>query len=315
MQIDKGKATYTPNSIGGGCPFLSKAVNGGFTSYEEKIDSTKIRSRSKSFMDHFSQAILFYDSQTAPEKQHIKDALSFELSKVLTPAIKQRMVNDLTNINMELAVYVAQKTGITKPAKRIDWQNGAVPADADPAYYAPVLKKPAIAVSKALSMAVKTPGSIDTRQVAVLIAQGVDEISLDKITRELQEKGAGVQLIAPDLSVVKSVKGKTFTPNHSLFNTASVLFDAVYIPGGKKSIQFLCAEPDAIHFVNEAYRHCKAIGADKDAELFIQLTNIHISTDKKNEPGIILDGNTPSFINAIAVHRFWERENERKVPA
>ncbi|MFT3902695.1 MAG: catalase [Niabella sp.] len=309
MQIHKGKAHYSPNSIGGGCPFLSKAAEGGFTSYAERIDARKIRGRSESFRDHFSQAILFYDSQTVPEQQHIKDAFSFELSKVTIPGIRQRMVNTLTNINMDLAKYVAAKLGLPAPKKAMPVTNGALPADGDPKDYDPIKKKPPIEKSAALSMAQTKSGSISSRCIAVLAADGTDAKTVMELKKKATAKGAKIKIIAPNLGTIKASDKSVINVDETLFNTASVLFDAVYIPGGAKAIEALLNEPDAVHFVNEQFRHCKAIGASPEADTFIKNTFV------KKGAGVSLNGNIDQFLKDIGLHRFWEREMERKVPA
>jgi catalase len=320
QQIDKGKSSYSPNSVGGGCPFLAKASEGGFTSFQERIDSSKIRGRSKSFLDHFSQATLFYNSQSEAEKQHIKDAFSFELSLVNFPEIRQKVVDHFSNVDLGLAQYIANKIGAVPPKKPMPVQNGAIPADGNPKAYQPVKGKSAIDKSAALSMANTIKNTIKSRQVAVLIADGVDEASLKNLNSKLLAEGAMVKLVAPRLSPVKGSKGGSFTPDKTFFNAASVLFDAVYIPGGSQSVAALREEPDAIHFVNEAFRHCKAIGADKEAIAFLEDTYItqKLGTDLKKDHssnGLITNGNFKSFRDAVAQHRFWEREMLSKVPA
>ena len=232
QQIDKGKSSYSPNSVGGGCPFLAKAAEGGFTSFQERIDSSKIRGRSKSFLDHFSQATLFYNSQSEAEKQHIKDAFSFELSLVNFPEIRQKVVDHFSNVDLGLAQYIANKIGAVPPKKPMPVQNGAIPADGNPKAYQPVKGKSAMDKSGPLSMANTIKNTIKSRQVAVLIADGVDEASLKNLNNKLSAEGAMVKLIAPRLSPVKGSKGSSVTPDKTFFNAASVLFDAVYIPGG-----------------------------------------------------------------------------------
>jgi len=312
MQINKGKSSYNPNSTGGGCPFQAKMSEGGFTSYDERIDAHKVRNRSKSFFDHFSQAKLFYNSQAPYEQQHIKDALSFELSKVMNEDIRQRMIDVLTNVDMGLAQYVADKTGMPIPKKAQKVENKARPADAYAKDYAPVIKEPSIDKSAALSMANTVKDSIDSRQIAVLVADGVDDTVLSKLEESIKAAGGETVKVAPKLGKVKGSAGNTIACDKTLFNSASVLFDAVYVPGGEKSIKALSAEPDAIHFVNEAYRHCKAIGMDKDAGPFIEQTNLQNAGD---DEALITDGNIKAFIKAVAQHRLWQREAKRKVPA
>ena len=319
QQIDKGKVSYSPNSLGGGCPFMAKAAEGGFTSYQERIDSSKIRGRSKSFLDHFSQATLFYNSQSEPEKQHIKDAFSFELSLVNVPEIRQRVVDHFSNVDLDLAQYIANKIGAVPPKKPMPVRNGAIPADGNPKAYQPVKLKSSLEKSAALSMANTVKNTVRSRQVAVLIADGVDDATLVDLKKIMQGEGAMLKFIAPKLSPVKTLKGALITPDKTLFNAASVLFDAVYIGGGSKSIAALRNEPDALHFVNEAFRHCKAIGCAADGLPFLEDTYLpkklgDLSQDQ-SAMGVITNGNIKNFRNAVARHRFWEREMESKVPA
>jgi catalase len=77
-------------------------------------------------------------------------------------------------------------------------------------------------------------------------------------------------------------------------------------------------EPNSIHFVNEAYKRCKAIATGADGVAFLKETFVNeIELKKLNmgETGVITDGNADKFIKCIAKHRFWNREEFRKVPA
>ena len=198
-------------------------------------------------------------------------------------------------------------------------QNGSIPADGNPKAFQPFKGKSQVDRSEALSMANTVKNTIKSRQVAVLIADGVDEASVNNIINKLTGEGAVVKLVAPKLGPVKAGNGKQFTPDRTLFNAASVLFDAVYVAGGAKSVAALRNEPDALHFVNEAFRHCKPVGVDKDAVPFLEdtylaqkLVDLYADHSAK---GVITNGNLKNFRNAIARHRFWEREMENKVPS
>jgi len=320
--INKGQSSYHPNSLGGGCPYQAKMAEGGFTSYTERIDAKKIRERSPSFFDHFSQATLFYNSQSDAEKNHIIDALSFELGKLQTPAIRERMVMILQHIDKSLANAVAYNLGIhvPKPDKII---NHSIPADADPKKYQPVIVKPYLDQSAPLSMANTPKDSVKTRQVAILAADGVNEKSISAIQKALTAQGATPEIIAPRQGVIVTEGGIELTVQQSLLTAASVLYDAVYVPGGANSVGTILEEPDAIHFLNEAYRHCKAIAADESAMQVLEGTYFFrkIPDDKaqQEQEGIIIarDGKqlATAFIRAIAMHRFWDREKPKKVPA
>jgi catalase len=323
--INKGKSSYSPNTLGGGCPFQAKAMEGGFTSYTERIDGKKIRERSPSFFDHFSQARLFFNSQSEPEKNHIVDALRFELGKVQTVAIRERMLAVLANIDKGLANEVAYGLGLSIPKELDGTLNQSIPADRDPQAYESVNKEGSLAKSPALSMANTIKDSIATRKIAFLVADGVNEKSLDTVKEALISAGATVDVIAPRLGVVISENDVTIEVQQSLLTAASVLYDAVYVPGGTNSVATLAAEANAVHFLNEAFKHCKAIAGDASANQILEATYF----SKKLPPddaletvlreGIVVSGNHKTladrFIKAIAQHRFWEREKPRRVPA
>jgi catalase len=319
QMINKGQTSYEPNTLGGGCPFQAMMKKMGFASFMERIDAKKVRSRSKSFTDHFSQATLFLNSQSEAERNHLTDALRFELGKVQTPEIRQRMVNLLTQVDKDLANQVAAALGL-KAGKPEEPMNHSVPADDDPKHYQPRKVKLSLQSSKALSMANTVKDSIQTRKIAILAADGVDEASLINLKKAVEAKGGQTKIIAPVLGAIKSSSGKSITVDESFLIATSVVYDAIFIPAGAKSSDALIGEPDALHFINEAYKHCKAIGADGEGADVIEASYIGLSPNEGKEEGIVTAENNPGklardFIAAVAKHRFWEREPDRKVPA
>ena len=317
--IDKGRVAYEPNTLGGGCPFQSMAKDGGFTSYQEKIDGHKIRTRSDSFRDHFTQAALFFNSQSDAEQTHIVNALSFELGKVEINAIRERIVFLLNQIDETLASKVAANLGIEIPSKLDKPMNMGYPADANPDDYQPIPKKDVkIKKSDALSMANTVKDTIKTRKIAFLVADGFDANDVKTMKNALEKQGATAKIIGMKSKSVKDANGGEMKVDHALRTVASVLFDAVYIPGGEKSVNALSEEADAIEFVNEAFRHCKAIAATGEGVNFIK--NETYAGRTQSDKAVILSEDigkdtAQNFINAIAEHRNWERETARKVPA
>ncbi|RYU93140.1 catalase [Emticicia agri] len=313
--INQGRVSYNPNSLGGGCPFQAKAMQGGFQSYTERIDGKKIRGRSKSFFDHFSQATLFYESQSEAEKQHLTDALRFELGKVETIAIRERMVGLLSQINKNLAKNVADALGLKVPETLEQPVNHSIPADGNPEDYQPVAGKPPVKKSEALSMNSTSKNTIKTRQIAVLAANGFDEKSLNDFKKALEKEGAMLTIIAPKLGTIKSAGGNETKVNQSLLTAASVLFDAVFVCAGGKSVETLLEEPDAVEFVDEAYKHCKPMAAVGDGVELLKASNRikkELGKDTSLPLGILVDKSPEEFVSAIAQHRFWEREKKDK---
>ena len=313
--INTGRVSYEPNSIGGGCPFQAAMAEGGFNSFDERIDARKVRARSPSFHDHFSQATLFYNSQSDAEKKHLIDAFRFELGKVEIPEIRARMIGILTQVDKRLAAEVGKGLGI-KPAQPEQPINRSFGADTDPKSVQPKKVKSSVEISEALSMANTVKNTVKSRKVAALIANGFDGKHLDAMKKALSAEGALLKTVAPALGVIEKAEGNGIPADFSLLTAASVLFDAVYIPGGKRSIATLSGNADACHFVDEAYKHCKAICATGETAPF--LDNTHAS-EAQDDAAVIIASKpgdaAKDFIAAIANHRNWDREAVRKVPA
>ncbi len=325
QRIDRGKTSYGPNSLGNNDPAQVGEADGGFKSYQERIDARKVRARSDSFRDHFSQARLFYNSQSEPEKNHLVDAFSFELGKVKAVSVRQRMIGILSLVDQGLAAEVAFALGLQVQEEVEKPINKSLPADADPSDYEPIQVKEKLKKSAALSMQNTIKDTIKSRKIAVLAADGVDTKSFQAVVDTIRAQGGIVHVIAPKLGEVTGTDKKKIPVEESFLTGASVLYDAIYIPGGKDSVATLQSNADAVHFLNEAFKHCKAIAADVEASPVLEATYFfskvyqEFSAETVLDDGIIVDQDPKSlvdkFIKAIAQHRFWEREKSRKVPA
>jgi len=323
--INRGKTSYNPNTLGNGYPLQAKASEGGFNSYPERIDARKVRARSKSFFDHFSQAKLFFNSQSDPEKNHIVDAFSFELGKVNFPEIRERMLGILGLIDKDLAGQVAFALRLPVPETPQQPVNHSIPADGDPADFESYIFESSLTSSEALSMANTPKDSIKTRKIAFLAADGVDATSLQTVKTALEGAGAIVEILAPRHNYIVAENDEKIPVTHSLLTVASVFYDAVYVAGGTNSVATIEADADAIHFLNEAFRHCKAIAADASAMQVLEATYFakKLPADFSDKSilaeGVIVSDDSSAlaekFMVAIAQHRFWEREKPRKVPA
>ncbi len=313
MDISKGQTSYFPNSLGGGCPHLAKMAEGAFTSYEERIDAKKIRTRSESFNDHFSQPALFYRSLAIWEQKHIMDAYTFELGKCKHKYIKERMLFVISQIDSELAKKVADGLGLKVPKSIEEPLNQAIGADANVKNQQPSKKKNYLDKAPTLSQSNTKFDSISTRQIAVLAADGFSMSDFKIMKKALEKEGAICKIIAPHGGTIKCVEGMEHEVDAAIMTTESVLFDAVYIPGGKKSIDALMKETKFIKFVNEAFKHCKAIAFDKDVEDFLMTTYV---SDFKDDKAIIINEKPQIFIEAISKHRNWDRiDVANKIPA
>lgn len=313
QQIVKGKVSYEPNSIGGGCPFQAMMSEGGFASHQERVSGTKIRARSESFVDHYSQAKLFYNSQSDYEKTHLQNALIFELSKVTIPEIRERVVGQLNFIDKSLAQNVASKVGVE--VKELEFPNQSLPADSNPADLQSEEREAHTRASEALSMANTVKNTIQGRKIGFIVASGADFGIINDLKNKLEDQNAVVEIIAPSLAQVKTDKGEALTPKHSLTSTASVCFDALFIGAGEEAAKDLMNAENkhkVLHFINEAYQHCKAIYFGEGTEAIYK--NSNVAMKKHEDPAIVTwEDSDPDhkFTEAIANHRVWELEAER----
>jgi len=327
--INRGKVSYEPNSIGGGCPIQARSIAGGFVSFPEQLDGAKARVRSEKFFDHFSQAALFFRSQSEPEKDHIVEALRFELGKVERAPIRERMVAMLNLVDNELAGRVGEGLGL--PAiPRIDPPiNHSIPADGDPARFQPHMRRNSngrrIATSPALSMANTVRNTVATRKVAILAADGVDMASIKEVRNALLRGGAQGKIVAPRLGTLAGDDGEETAIDFSLLTASSVLFDAVYVPGGSASVATLVEDRDALEFITEAYRHCKAIAATTEGVGLLEacpgvLSGKSDRTKQAKAADGVLASRDPAggafsqhFLAAISQHRFWDRARRNRL--
>lgn len=298
--INRGQVAYQPNTLANGYPLEASPKKGGFVSYPEIIHGPKIRIRSASFADHYSQATLFWNSQSDVEKDHLVSALQFELSKVTQVTIRQNVVSLLNNIDSTLAKRVAQKLAVpVKPVK-------------NPHKVVSRLKR-----SQALSMANTVKNTVKSRIVAVLAAEGINEEDLQQVKRALENAGAEVVILAMHLGVVKTASGKNLAVDHTIETMPSIVFDGLLLPNGPRCLKTLLQQGIVKHFVLEAYKHFKTIGFLHDALRF--LPEFEFSTD---EPGLIIQEKDVSlnafvkqFIAALAQHRHWHRTHVEDIPA
>ena len=253
------------------------------------------------FNDHYSQAALFWRSQSVWEQDHIVAAFCFELAKVSEPEIRERVVSNLMGVDNILATRVAEELGITLPVS---------PVSVASVEFASLQQ-----VEPALSMTHSRKDLIVGRCVAVLVANGFDGERLMAMRDALVTGGATVKVIASRLGEVKCSQGRLLHVDHSLATVGSVMFDAVYIPGGHRSVEALCKDANAILFVKEAYKHGKGIAASNEAGMLItRAARASVMSDVFKGPGVVTAGPaTPTadfvkaFIAAVAQHRFNER--------
>jgi catalase len=229
-----------------------------------------------------------------------------------------------------LAARVAEGLGLAG-IPRIDLPiNRSIPADGEPEHFEPRQIGRAAPESPALSMANTVKDTVATRKVAILAADGVDTASLRRVKDALESAGAFAKIVAPRLGVLRGEDGDELFIDFSLLTASSVLFDAVYVPGGRESAAALAYERDAVEFVIEAYRHCKPIAASTDGVELLQacpgildapLGDLEGNGDgiAAADAGIVVSsraaspGLVQSFLDAIAAHRTWTRARKNRL--
>jgi catalase len=299
--IARGRVAYEPNSLGGGCPF--QAGTKGFVSFPAPVQEDKVRGKPEKFADHYTQATLFYASQTPWEQQHIVGAFRFELSKVTVPAIRRRMVASLRHVDEALAAQVAEGLGIElpEPLPRVLESPTA----------------PEVTVSPALSLtALPGDGDVRTRRVAILVANGVESDALTGLHAALTEAGAVPRFVGPRLGRYAAANGANIEADASMENSPSVLFDALVLPDGDAGVQALAADGHTMEFITNQYRHGKTILAFGASSRLLERAGVAGTLPNgASDPGVLLVGGpernvSARFMAALAQHRHPQRESD-----
>jgi catalase len=301
--IHRGRVSYEPNSLGGGCPFQAGAV--GFVSFPEPREDGdhKVRGKAERFADHYTQATLFWQSQTDVEKQHIINAFRFELSRVQTPAVRQRMVSGLLNVASELAEAVAAGLGIRElpdPMPKVMTRDVT----------------PEVSVSPMLSLFARPgDGSIRTRRVAILVADGCEGSTLTTLANRLTAEGAVPRFVSITLGSVQPRTGEAIEIDVSLEAAPAVLYDALVLPDGSEAIDALRADGHTLEFIKDQYRHCKPILAFGESKQLLEACGIDWTLPNgQPDPGLLIPSDSKSaaddFVAAIAKHRHFDRETD-----
>jgi catalase len=300
--IPRGRVAYEPNSLGGGCPF--QAGGEGFVSFPEPLEGTQVRAKPEKFAEHYQQATLFWESQSAPEQQHIIRAFRFELSKVQVPAVRERVVAQLRNVAAALAQGVADGLGITKLPDPLPL----------------VLKKPPkpeVSESPALSLLAR-PGldGIRTRKVAIVVGAGADTQVASALRDGLAAQGAVAQFLGVKLGTIRGPRG-TLEVDASLETQPAVLWDGVILLDGAKP-----ALPDsgqAVEFLKDQYRHCKPILLFGGASALLEKLGLSKSSGGgpvQDDPALLAFDEKSSqegltaFVGALGQHRNFARETD-----
>ena len=298
MSIPRGQASYQPNSIDQNWPTETApaAHDGGFESYQERIDGKKIRARSDSFSDHFSQARLYYQSLAPHEQKHVVDAYTFELSKVQRLHIREREVQQiLSHIDLDLAQQVGKNLGIEVTASK------------------QVMRTSSVTKSAKLSFEAFVPSDIQARKIAVLVHDKVNQASIDAIQKWAKAEHAVAHILTPTAAPVINHQHAKVASNGMQKAEPSIAYDAVIVVDGDNDAE---VKQDGVtkHYILEAYKHLKPIvflGTKKNLLEALQLVQ-----DDGTLTNDHFEQLQDQFKDLIRHHRIWAREKAAEaIPA
>ncbi len=292
QEINRGRVNYEPNSL---APSFPRETPSGFATHPTSFAPpsgpgpiAKVRERSETFADHYSQARQFWHSMTEPEQRHIVNAFTFELSKVDTIAVRTRMLGHLDIIEPELGARVADGLGMPGAADKLT--PAREPIELDP--------------SPALSIIAKHQPTLEGRKVGCLIGDGFDRALVEKLRSAVMAEGAMFELVAPKVGGALAADGTQVKADHMILGGPSVLFDAVVVAPGAAAIPTLMLEAAAKQWVADAFAHCKIIGVVGAAQPLLDAAGV------KHDTGVIdlKQHGIADFINTAKEGRLWARE-------
>ena len=293
--VPKGQVNYEPNTIN---PDAPRESPDGFASHKQPFptgQTERVRARSESFGDHYSQARQFWVSNTPPERDHIAGAFAFELGKVSRPAIRSRMLAHLSIIHRDLAAKVSAALGMP----------------IDPSLVTAFQKPKDLKPSPALSIIGKAPETLQGRKIGVLVTAGSDAAWLEGVRKAAKKEGAVINVVAPKVSGIKGSDGSEIAVDHALYAGPSVLFDAVIMAPSAAGAKVLMGEAAAVDWLRDAFGHLKVIGYNTAAEPLVEKAGL-----AEDEGVVALSGASglKSFIAAAKKHRIWAREKTLRSP-
>jgi len=285
ISLQKGRVNYSPSSLQPDTP--RQDPRRGLASFAEPMEGDKRRIRAESFADHFSQARQFFYSQTKPEQNHIVSAFIFELSKVETKEVRERMVGQLANVDPKIAERVAAGLGM---------QGAVAPVSTT------VEVNDDLPPSAALSILAKAKNTLEGRKIGCLVADGTSAAVVAALRTAVKQAKADFAVIAPKIGGAQSADGKIIEADFQLAGGASVLFDAVFVAVSAKGCELLKNEAAAVGWVHEAFSHCKVIGATPEAQPLLDAAGVTA------DAGVLVGAQPQKFVTTASKGRIWDRE-------
>ncbi|WP_299310235.1 catalase [uncultured Croceicoccus sp.] len=302
MHNPKGRVNYEPNSWGSGDgadvdPGPRASAERGFQSYPAEISGAKVRERSPTFADHYSQARQFYISQTPVEQTHMANALTFELSKVQRMDIRKRMVGHLRHIDKGLAQDVADGIGLTELPEKV-----------------PFARKPItdLPESPALSILKNGPGKFKGRKLGIYIAEGADAGVVKALKDAATGAGGMVEIVAPHVAGAKLSDGKMMEADEKIDGGPSVTYDAVAVVMSEASAKRYNTDKPSIDFVNDAFAHAKFVAYVPEVKPLFETAGVWNWMDDGFVDVSSGKDAASAFIKKCGELRFWDRESVKQ---
>jgi catalase len=297
MGVPKGQVNYEPSSLG--VDIARESADTGYRTFPNPEAGDQLRVRPETFADHYTQARMFFASQTEPEQNHIVSALVFELSKCIVPRVRTAVLSRLVNVDETLALRVAAALGV---------REAITPAPAP-------IAAADMAPSPALSILAKAKPSLEGRKVGCLVTDGSDGELVEDLRAALLAAGAKLQVIAPQVGGVITAQGDLLEADHKVEGAPSVLFDAVVLAPSLEGGAKLALQAEAVNFLRDAYGHLKVIAYTPAVAPMLVKAGIDAKPD--NDPGLVsLElSSVEDFLERAANGRVWAREPwVRQVP-
>jgi catalase len=298
MGVPKGQVNYEPSTLG---PDIAhESADKGYRAFPAEEAGEQLRIRPETFADHFTQARMFFASQTEPEQNHIVSALVFELSKCVRPAVRQAVLARLVHIDGRLADRVAIGLGLRGEIK---------PAEA-------LIPAKAMEPSPMLSLLAKAKPTFEGRKVGCLVTDGSDGDLIVALRAEVERAGAKFELIAPTVGGIITASGEDLPVDHKVEGGPSILFDAVAIIPSPEGGTKLALQAEAVNFLRDAYGHLKVVAYLPSAAPILVKAGLSDANPDSDAGLISLAASAPSeFITTAAAGRIWAREpNIHPVP-
>ncbi len=291
MAAPQGQVNYEPSSLDPMAPH--ECSGSGYRTFPAAEAGDQLRARPESFADHYTQARMFFASQTGPEQNHIVSALVFELSKCVVPRVRLAVLSRLVHIDEAMAARVARGLGVTgqiAPAK--------VSVQAHD-----------MATSPMLSILRKAAPSLRSRKIGCLVNNGADAEIVAALSSAATKAGAKVEFVASTIAEVILSDGGALSVKHRIDGGPSILFDAVTLILSTDGAAAMAREAAAVNWLRDAYAHLKVIAHTAGAGPLFAKAGL-TSDDTTTDAGLIaLSRSTvANFIDVASNGRIWARE-------